>query len=564
MDTVATLFDEAQIWHRTGNLQAASTLYQKLLSLDPQHIPSLHALAVLYSQIGRMEEALSTLDSALKLQPESAELHNTLGNIFLKMGDSFAAEKSFKTAIHYKSDYAAAYNNLGNALYRQRQLEQGLFAYTTALKIEPTLNDAHYNLALIYSQQNKNEEALHSLKELLEKDPQHLRPTLQIAKIYYNQGDFSASIPVFKKALELQADNAEIHHDLGLSLLANKDYAAAITEFKKCLVLDKQHSEAHYHLATAYLQEEELQKALNHYLQQLSISPHLDAYYNIGVLLTTLNRNEEAIPYFEEVLRLDPDYQNAHLNLGVIHLKFGRQTAAINHYEQALKINPKDSEINYILAGLSQSEATPSTAPAQYLSHLFDQYALYYDKHLQEHLHYQVPEEIFNSLKNHTELLQAKWNILDLGCGTGLSGILLQPFAKQLVGVDISENMLDLASQKNIYTQLEQADISDFLDSAQDFNYMIAADVFSYHGKLESLFAKAQAALASNGYFSFSVERGFKYPYHLEQSLRYTHTKEYIQELIQKYHFNCISFDNLVLRRQQNDTVEGYLLLLQK
>jgi len=189
---------------------------------------------------------------------------------------------------------------------------------------------------------------------------------------------------------------------------------------------------------------------------------------------------------------------------------------------------------------------------------------LYYDKHLKEHLQYQVPEEILKNLRNHTELDNSQWNILDLGCGTGLSGILLKNFAKKLVGVDISENMLDLAEQKNIYTQLEKADISDYLKKAKDFDLIVAADVFSYHGELITLFEEAKQALNNQGYFIFSVEKGFKYPYHLEPSLRYTHSKHYLEELIQKFNFKCISFDNLVLRYQQKEAVEGYLILLKK
>lgn len=564
MEKIAQLFEEAERQHQTGNLQAALELYQTILSLDPKHIPTLHGLAILLAQFNQNTEALTFIEQALRLQPKSAELHTSKANILLRLGDYFSAEAALKAAIHHAPQYAPAYNNLGNALYHQRLFDEAIEAYQTALQLQPNLIDAQYNLASLYSNQDRTEAAIQLLKQILNVNPQHPKALIQLAKIYYNQATYTESIYYFREALKQQINNAELQHDLGLALLAHKDYAAAIEHFLSCLKIDEHHSEAHYHLATAYLETEDLQNALTHYMQQLAIHPTLDTYYNIGVLLTTQQRNEEAIPYFEEVLRLNPDYQNAHLNLGVIHLKFNRQKEAIHHYKAALKINPADSEINYILAGLSQSEEVPSTAPPEYLSHLFDQYALYYDKHLKEHLQYQVPKEILESLKTNTEIENAHWNILDLGCGTGLSGILLQPFAKKLIGIDISENMLDLAEQKNIYTQLEKADISTYLAQATGFDLIVAADVFSYHGELEVLFKEAARVLNDKGYFIFSVERGFKYPYHLQQSLRYTHSKQYLEELIQKYNFNCLSFDNLILRYQQKEAVEGYLILLQK
>jgi predicted TPR repeat methyltransferase len=452
------------------------------------------------------------------------------------------------------------------AEHRAGALENALKLYHKILELDPKhlpSLSALYNIASIYASQDNFPESIHLLTEILSFNPEHLKAKTQLARIYYNQSDFSNSILYFEDALKQAANDAELHHDFALTLLAHKQYTEAIAEFEKCLNLDKQHPEAHYHLATAYLKMDEFDKALNHYHQQLSIQPNLDAYYNIGVLLTTKNRNEEAVPYFEEVLELDPNYLNAHLNLGVIHLKFGRQSEAIHHYQEALRISPDDPEISYILAGISQSAEAPSNAPTQYLSHLFDQYALYYDKHLKEALKYQVPEEILKSLSNNTKITeQNQLNILDLGCGTGLSGILLKPFAKKLIGVDISENMLDLASQKNIYTELVEADISTYLEDKQGVDLIVAADVFSYHGDLETLFTRCKTALSDNGYFIFSVERGFAYPYHLQKSLRYTHSKQYLEELIEKHVFECISFDNLILRHQQQETVEGYLVLL--
>lgn len=564
MNSLEAKFEEAQVKHRRGDLKGASTLYQEILNENPAHVESLHALAFLLTQINQLPEALDLIDTAIQLKPELAELYNSKGNILLRLQEAAEAEKQFKIALHYAPQHALAHNNLGNAYYHQKLYELAEVEYLTALKLQPKLIDARYNLALIYLSQNKAKEAIDLLKEILPLNPEHFKAATQLAKIYYNEASFSESIIYFNQALKFQSKSPEFLHDFGLALLANKNYSEAIKQFEDCLSLDNEHPEAHYHLATAYLKSEDLKKALNHYMQQLSVKPSLDSYYNIGVILTTQNRNEEAIPYFEEVLKVDPNYINAHLNLGVIHLKAGRNTQAIQYYEQALKIKPTDTEIKYILAGLSQSKDTPSSAPAQYLSNLFDQYALYYDKHLKEQLQYQVPEEILKALKNNTELEKARWKILDLGCGTGLSGALLKPYASKLIGVDISENMLDLASQKNIYTQLEKADIQEYLKNAKAFDCIVAADVFSYHGDLDNLFKTSFESLKNKGYFVFSVERGFEYPYHLQASLRYTHTKQYLEELIKKYHFNCLSLDNLILRHQQNEAVEGYLVLLQK
>ena len=45
-------------------------------------------------------------------------------------------------------------------------------------------------------------------------------------------------------------------------------------------------------------------------------------------------------------------------------------------------------------------------------------------------------------------------DVLDAGCGTGLCGPLLAPYARRLIGVDLSEGMLALAKEKHVYDAL--------------------------------------------------------------------------------------------------------------
>ena len=51
-------------------------------------------------------------------------------------------------------------------------------------------------------------------------------------------------------------------------------------------------------------------------------------------------------------------------------------------------------------------------------------------------------------------------DVLDAGCGTGLCGVLVAPFARRLVGVDLSDGMLAHAGDKNIYHALIRAELT--------------------------------------------------------------------------------------------------------
>ena len=80
-------------------------------------------------------------------------------------------------------------------------------------------------------------------------------------------------------------------------------------------------------------------------------------------------------------------------------------------------------------------------------------------------------------------------DILDVGCGTGGAGAWLKDYARSLVGVDVSDNMVELARKKMLYQELHVQPLNTYLETCtQTFDLVVAADVFSYVGKLEETF----------------------------------------------------------------------------
>jgi tetratricopeptide (TPR) repeat protein len=69
------------------------------------------------------------------------------------------------------------------------------------------------------------------------------------------------------------------------------------------------------------------------------------AHYNLGVILTSLSRSQEAITEYEAALRINPNYAEAHVNLGnALSQAPGHLPEAITEYEAALRINPNYAE----------------------------------------------------------------------------------------------------------------------------------------------------------------------------------------------------------------------------
>jgi len=73
---------------------------------------------------------------------------------------------------------------------------------------------------------------------------------------------------------------------------------------------------------------------------------------NLGTVLAHRGHAQEAIPYFEQGIRLDPTHSHGHYNLARALVDTGHSEAALAHYEQAIRSTPEfaDAQYNYALA----------------------------------------------------------------------------------------------------------------------------------------------------------------------------------------------------------------------
>ncbi|MER7070715.1 methyltransferase [Terrabacter sp. NPDC000476] len=148
----------------------------------------------------------------------------------------------------------------------------------------------------------------------------------------------------------------------------------------------------------------------------------------------------------------------------------------------------------------------PRRAPDDYVTALFDAVADQFDPHLAG-LGYRAPELAAERV---AELLGAPAGVLvvaDLGCGTGLAGRLVRPWARTLVGCDLSLGMLRRAQRRGCYDMLHRAELVTFLRHQPDaYDLVVCVDTLCYLGDLGEVAEAVRGALRPGGVLVATVE----------------------------------------------------------
>ena len=106
-------------------------------------------------------------------------------------------------------------------------------------------------------------------------------------------------------------------------------------------------------------------------------------------------------------------------------------------------------------------------------------------------------------------LRQTQAKILDAGCGTGLVGEILNKNSFQnLIGVDFSQEMLNIAKQKNVYQSLDLVDLTKKLDYEDNlFDAVICAGTFTCGHVGPEALREMVRITKQGGYICFTVRK---------------------------------------------------------
>jgi predicted TPR repeat methyltransferase len=406
---------------------------------------------------------------------------------------------------------------------------------TPATTRQVTVDEA-IAIAMKYQRYGYPAEAEALYRQVLEVQPEQPDALHYLGVLAHDHGRGEEGMSLIRKSLELSPGQPDWHCNLGVVLQNRGLLQDAVGAYRQALALNPAHVNSHNNLGVLLRAFGMLAEAEEAYRTAIRLAPDQpDAYQNLAILLSATKRTREAVTCYCKALTLRPEMPEARRLLALAYCVIGEPDKAVLVCEEWLKSDPNDPVAQHTLAAVSGQDV-PVRASDGYVQQTFDSFAASFEAKLAK-LHYRAPQLVAASLADAGLAQERALDVLDAGCGTGLCGPLVAPYARRLLGVDLSEGMLRHAKDKGVYDELAAGELTEYLRNHPNaFDLVITADTLVYFGSLDDVAAAAAGALRPGGRLVFTVEEAVEDnappTYCLKPHGRYNHRADYVERVL--------------------------------
>lgn len=291
--------------------------------------------------LGNLDAAESVFLRILELAPEHAESHFKLANIRVRQGLPADAEAGFRRAIGADSRHHRAWYNLANLMRLQGRLAEAENGYLQVISLDPGYVNAYVNLGVTLEAAGRDADAEACFREALHRDPDDPETFANLGGVLRRLGRAGEAESACRESLRLDPRHAAGWNALGITLLELGRFEEAAAACGKAIELRADYPEAHNNLGTVLQAQGRLTDAERSYRAAIALRPgYPAARSNLGACLARQGRYAEAEALYREALALTPDDARVRNSLGGLLSLLGRPEEALACFRDALRLDP--------------------------------------------------------------------------------------------------------------------------------------------------------------------------------------------------------------------------------
>lgn len=262
---------------------------------------------------------------------------------------------------------AALYNERAKLYLKFRLLEDAIYDAKRALRIDTTNAEYYLTEADIFFAANETRNAKDVLETVVRKFPTNTDGLLKLAELFFFVKQYENAFAKINAALKINENIAKAYYLKGNIYREIGDTAKAISSLETALDQDNQHYGAFFDLGIIYAARKNT-IAMEYYDNALRVKPNsIEALYAKAKLLQDIDKMDEAMSVYKNILKVDSLHSFSLYNLGAIEFEVKKDVSkALFYFTQAINSNPQYAEAYFARGACYQELKDKDNAIADY------------------------------------------------------------------------------------------------------------------------------------------------------------------------------------------------------
>jgi tetratricopeptide (TPR) repeat protein len=267
-------------------------------------------------------------------------------------GDYPSAIRDYRKLLQLRPNTLEAKVNLGAALAHVGDFDGAIAMYQSALpqiseKNVFQKNGVLLNLALAYYKKGDFENAAAQFETLHQANPQDVRVAILLGDSDVRLGKPATAVELLEPLEPANAQNLDLEYAYGSALIKVGKRRDGVVRIEKVAKAGNS-ADAYFLAGSTFLDLNEFESARRDLDAALRLDPKLPGIYTLaGTARDKTGDVKEAEAAFRESLKINPDDFDANLYLGAILYKRRDLDEARPYLDRALRLNPSNSMARY-------------------------------------------------------------------------------------------------------------------------------------------------------------------------------------------------------------------------
>jgi tetratricopeptide (TPR) repeat protein len=295
---------EGRIRIGQGDISGARSLFQGVLSRQPNNIEARFGMAEANVAEGRIQEALSQYGQTLAIAPESIKALLSLAVLSDAAGDQASAARYFDLALRGHADDPQVELAAGKWYAEQGSFDSAEKRAKIALSLKPTLTSA----------------------------------LLLLGSIYLQTARYPDAVDAYRQVVSANRDDTLAWYGLGIAYSKSGDTAKAISSLSTGLLIQPQDEVARIAEETIALDSLKMDDP-----QRKNLASY---HFTLGKQLEDRSYQDRALAEYRRALLLDPTSRDDRVSYAGIYRAMGFPAKYLNELEVLAKLGVKDTFVN--------------------------------------------------------------------------------------------------------------------------------------------------------------------------------------------------------------------------